>query len=322
VWVKDDTVLPTGSLKDRASALVIRMALQLGQRVLTCASTGNAASSLAGLSAVAGLDAVLFVSARAPRAKLVQPAACGARLVCIDGSYDACYELSREASDTYGWYNRNTAYNPWTTEGKKSVAWELALQVPGLPDQVFVPTGDGSILSGVCKGFRDLVQLGWLDRIPRIVAVQAEGSAAIARAFAAGGDGSDAAVADACSVADSLVVNVPRNAVRAVRDVRACNGYCVCVSEADILAATPEVATRTGVFVEPAAAAAWAGLKRAREEDLIGPQDTAVLLLTGNGLKDVAAVAAAVELPAAIGPEWNTVRSVLGMYADQNRQRS
>ncbi|MCX7847193.1 MAG: pyridoxal-phosphate dependent enzyme, partial [bacterium] len=204
VWLKDESVEPTGSLKDRATKLVLAMAIRRGYSDVTCASTGNAACSLAGLCAAAGLRAHIFVPAGAPRAKLTQIAAYGAELIAVDGSYDECYERSLAATREYGWYNRNTAYNPWTIEGKKSVAWEVGLECGGeVPDQVFVPTGDGAIVSGVYKGFYDLVQLGWLERIPRIVAVQAEGSSAIARAIMAGGDGLEARHAGAHSVADS-----------------------------------------------------------------------------------------------------------------------
>jgi threonine synthase len=323
VWLKDDTGLPTGSLKDRASALVVRMALKTRRDTLTCASTGNAASSLAGLCAAARLPAVIFVSAAAPRGKLVQIAAYGARIVCVDGGYDDCYELSLRATDRFGWYNRNTAYNPWTTEGKKTAAWELACQCMfDVPDFVLVPTGDGCILSGVHKGFYDLVQLGWLDRVPRLVAVQPEGSAAITRAFTQGADGSTASVPDASSLADSLVVDAPRNAVRAIRDLHASNGLCVTVSEDDLRSAIPEVAAATGVFVEPGAAAAWAGLKAARRGGLIGTDARVALLLTGNGLKDVAAAAHAVDVPSPMAPEWNAVEPFLEKYSQENSRRN
>lgn len=287
VWLKDDTVEPTGSLKDRATTLVLAMALQRGISHVTCASTGNAACSLAGLSAAAGVHAHIFVSARAPRAKLAQIAAYGAELIAIDGTYDDCFEMSIRATRERGWYNRNTAYNPWTIEGKKSVGWELGLECAAcVPDQVFVPTGDGVIISGVYKGLYDLMQLGWLERMPRLVAVQAKGSCAIARALAVGSRGYDARHANAQSVADSLVVAAPRNAEFALKALRASTGYAVCVRDEEILRAITDLAELTGVYAEPAAAAAWAGLLAARAHGLIGAQETAALLITGTGLKD------------------------------------
>jgi len=221
VWLKDETVEPTGSYKDRASYLVVAMAQEKGYTKITCASTGNAASSLAGICASAGLESYIFVSATAPRAKLVQLAAYGAHLFPIDGTYDTCFELSLQATREFGWYNRNTAYNPWTIEGKKSAAWEIAWQLDfNMPDHIFVPTGDGVIISGMYKGFFDLKKLGWIDRIPKLVAVQPRGSNAIVSAFEDGRGGSEAFCASAVSVADSLVVDAPRNAISALRSLR------------------------------------------------------------------------------------------------------
>jgi len=297
VWVKDDTTEPTGSYKDRATQLVLAMALRRGITHVTCASTGNAACSLAGLSAAAGVHAHIFVSARAPRAKLAQIAAYGAELIAVDGTYDDCFEMSIRATRAHGWYNRNTAYNPWTIEGKKSAGWELGLQCGArVPDQVFVPTGDGVIISGIYKGLCDLIQLGWLEKMPRLVAVQPEGSCAIARALAAGGGGRDARHPNAHSVADSLVVSAPRNAELALKAVRASAGYAVCVSDDDILRALTELAELTGVYAEPAAAAAWAGLLAARAHGHIAARESAALLVTGTGLKDSAAAERAVAL--------------------------
>lgn len=303
VMVKDESVQPTGSLKDRATQLALAMALRRGVRDVTCASTGNAACSLAGLSAAVGLRAHIFVPACAPRGKLVQIAAYGAELIAVEGTYDDCFEMSIRATREHGWYNRNTGYNPWTIEGKKSVAWEIGEQCGGrVPSQVFVPTGDGVIISGVYKGFYDLWRLGWVEAIPRLVAVQPEGSAAIARAIAGGGDGREAQHAGACSVADSLVVAAPRAAVTAVRAVRASGGYAVCVSDEEILRAITELAELAGVYAEPAGAAAWAGLLKAREKGLISAGESALLLITGSGLKDHVSAERAVALRR--GREW------------------
>ena len=297
VWLKDDTSEPTGSYKDRATQLVVAMALRRGAAHLTCASTGNAACSLAGVCAAAGLHAHIFVSARAPRAKLAQIAAYGADVIAVDGTYDDCFDMSLAATREHGWYNRNTAYNPWTIEGKKTAAWEIGVQcAAALPDQVFVPTGDGTMISGIYKGFHDLHALGWITRIPRLVAVQPHGSAAIAAALAEGADGYAAHHAGAASVADSLVVRAPRCAALALRALRASNGYAVRVTDEEILHALVELAAQCGVFAEPAAAAAWAGLLAARHRGLIRPDETAAVLITGTGLKDVAAAERALAL--------------------------
>ncbi len=305
VFLKDETVEPTGSYKDRASQLVVAMALKKGYDKITCASTGNAASSLAGMCASAGLKSFIFVSASAPKAKLIQIASYGATLFPIDGTYDDCFELSLQATEKFGWYNRNTAYNPWTIEGKKTGAWEIAWQCNFLlPDQIFVPTGDGVIISGIYKGFFDLKQLGWIENIPKLVAVQPENSNAIYKAFF---NETESICKPAISIADSLVVDAPRNSKLAVRCINNSNGYAITVSEEEIISAIPETASQTGIFVEPAAAAALAGLKKARENNKIKANESAVLLLTGTGLKNIAAAEKTVKISSPIPPDINLI---------------
>lgn len=313
LWLKDETVEPTGSYKDRASYLVVAMAQKKGYDKITCASTGNAASSLAGICASAGIESYIFVSASAPRAKLVQLAAYGAKLFPINGNYDTCFELSLQATKKFGWYNRNTAYNPWTIEGKKTAAWEIAYQLNfDLPDQVFVPTGDGVIISGIYKGFFDLLQLGWIEKIPQLVAIQPEGSDAIVKALAENEKNISKIFRDSAdSVADSLVVNAPRNAEMALRSLKMSNGYGLTVSDEEIIKAIAEVSSSTGIFVEPAASTAWAGIKKARETGKISAEQTAAILLTGTGLKDIASAEKATQLPSSVEPNLEAVASCL-----------
>ena len=306
VLLKDETVEPTGSYKDRASQLVAAMALEKGYKEITCASTGNAASSLAGICASAGLKSYVFVSASAPKAKLIQIAAYGATLFPIDGTYDDCFKLCLQATEKFGWYNRNTAYNPWTIEGKKTGAWEIAWQCDfQLPDQVFVPTGDGVILSGIYKGFFDLKKLGWIEKIPRLVAVQPENSNAISKSF---DENVDAICSGASSIADSLVVDTPCNFKMAIRCIQDSGGYSITVTEEKIISAISETTSQTGIFVEPAAAAALAGLKKAKENNKINSDESAVLLLTGSGLKNIAAAENAVQIPPSIPPDLKLIR--------------
>jgi len=289
------------------------MAKAKGYDKITCASTGNAASSLAGICASAGIESYIFVSASAPRAKLVQLAAYGANLFPVKGNYDDCFELSLQATKVFGWYNRNTAYNPWTIEGKKTAAWEIACQLNfNLPDQVFVPTGDGVIISGIYKGFFDLLQLGWINKIPKLVAVQPCGSNAIVSAF----DNKQEDIPkifleEAESVADSLVVNAPRNAEMALRALKNSEGYGITVSDDEIIKAIAEVSSSTGIFVEPAAATAWAGIKKAREAGKISAENSAAVLLTGTGLKDIASAEKATQLPPPVEPTISAVKERL-----------
>jgi len=289
LFVKDDGQNPTGSYKDRASAVVVIKAQEKKRAVVTCASTGNAASSLAGFSAATELETVIFVPKRAPEAKVAQLLVYGAKVFLVDGSYDVAYDLAAAAAERFGWYNRSAAVNPYLVEGKKTGALELAEQTGwDPPDNVFVGVGDGSVISGICKGFDELHRLGLIEHVPRVIGVQAEGSAPIAAAFERF-DGGLVPIEDieAETIADSICVGVPRDIVKAVSYVRANGGGFVTVSDQEILAAIGELARRTGVFAEPAGAAPFAGLRKlARKGKLEG---SAAIMVTGNGLKDVAA---------------------------------
>jgi len=292
LFIKDDSLNPTASLKDRASYLVAAYAREQRITDIVVASTGNAASSMAGVGAAAGLRVTIFVPESAPRAKLVQSLQYGARVITVAGNYDRAYELSLEYTQRYGGLSRNTAYNPLTIEGKKTVALEICKQLGGAPDLVYVPTGDGVILSGVYKGFRDLVQLGAIARVPTVYAVQAEGSDAITRAFHRGDFGVPIA---AHTVADSIAVDVPRNGYHALKQLRTYGGRCVTVSDEAILEAQHRLAASTGLFAEPAAATAFAGLLATRDD--VPAEATVVVLITGNGLKDIDAALRKVTLP-------------------------
>jgi len=288
VWVKDDGRNPTGSLKDRASAVVTARALAEGIEVVTTASTGNAAAALAGLTASVGLPAVIFVPASAPEAKIAQLLIYGAKVLLVQGNYDAAFDLAVAASERYGWYNRNTGMNPYTLEGKKTVSFEIAEQLRWqVPDVVVVSVGDGNIISGVHKGFRDLLELGWIDRIPRLIGVQAEGSAACYQVWKSGGDPAKMEPIASQTVADSIAADLPRDRVKAVRAVRETKGAFVSVSDQAILDGIPILARLSGVFAEPAASAVYAGIRTALAEGHVRPDERVLLLVTGNGLKDI-----------------------------------
>jgi len=301
--VKDDGQNPTASYKDRASSLVVLKAQEARKAVVTCASTGNAASSLAGFAAATDLETVIFVPRTAPDAKIAQLLIYGAQVFLVRGSYDVAYDLAAAAASTFGWYNRSAAVNPYLVEGKKTGAFELVEQLGwDPPDVVFVSVGDGSVISGVCKGFDELQRVGLLDRIPRVIGVQAEGAAPVAAAFARAGDGTVAIHdVDAHTVADSICVGVPRDIVRAVTYVRRNGGGFVTVSDNEILEAIGVLARRTGVFAEPAGAAAFAGLRKwSRGRATAGGR--AAVFVTGNGLKDIGAARRLVGAPIEIEP--------------------
>ncbi len=311
LWIKDDTRNPSGSTKDRASLLVVAKALEYGYSTVAAASTGNAATALAAVSASAGAQAVVFVPATAPEAKLVQMLAYGARVFRVDGSYDDAFELCLEACAELGWYNRNTALNPFTIEGKKTAALEIAAALATeAPDVVLVPVGDGVILSGVAKGFEDLERAGLIAKRPRLIAVQPTGSSSIVEALNRDTE-SIRPISDAASVADSLVVQAPRNALLCLKQIRASGGSGVTVSDEAITHAIARLARHTGVFAEPAAAAALAGLDSALADSLLDRDERAVLLVTGTGLKDVPAAARAVRRPEPIPPRLASVVELL-----------
>ncbi|MFK7903913.1 MAG: threonine synthase [Chitinophagales bacterium] len=288
VWVKDEGRQATASLKDRAAAIAIVKAQELGNEVSTAASTGNAAAALSGLCAGVGQKNVIFVPESAPAAKIAQLLVCGSEVMLVKGTYDAAFELCLQATEKYGWYNRNTGYNPYMTEGKKTVSYEIFEQLGGkAPDVVFVSVGDGCIIGGVYKGFKDLYELGWIEKMPRLMGVQAEGSNYLTEAWQKGEDLQQKPPIAAHTVADSISAGLPRDRFKAMNAVVASKGMFMTVTDEEILRAIPELAAQTGVFAEPAGAAAYAGLLKAVAEKWIDAKDEIVVLNTGNGLKDI-----------------------------------
>jgi len=312
LYVKDDGQNPTASYKDRASSIVVIKAQEMSRPVVTCASTGNAASSLAGFAAATDLEAIIFVPQRAPEAKVAQLLIYGAKVFLVNGSYDVAYDLAVEAAEAFGWYNRSAAINPYLVEGKKTGAFELAEQLDwDPPDVILVSVGDGSVISGLCKGFDELRQIGLIERVPRVIGVQAEGAAPIAAAFERF-DGGTVPIDDieAETVADSICVGAPRDIVKAVRYVHANGGEFVTVGDDEILDAIITLARRTGVFAEPAGAASFAGLRKlAAAGKLDGA--SAAIVVSGNGLKDVVSARRAVGNPIPIAPSLKEIEKHL-----------
>jgi threonine synthase len=314
LWVKDDSRQPTASFKDRASAIAVVKTRERGAEMVTTASTGNAAAALSGLCAAVAQPNVIFVPRTAPEAKIAQLLAYGSTVLLVDGTYDQAFEVCLEVAREFGWYNRNTAYNPYMSEGKKTAAFEICEQLDWrAPDVITIPVGDGCIIGGVHKGLRDLMALGWIDRMPRIIGVQAAGSSPLVDAWERGLDGWDMEPVEAHSVADSIVAGLPRDRIKALRAVRETDGAYIRVEDEEILAAIPALARGCGVFAEPAAAASYAGLVVAVEQGLVNADDRVVVLSTGSGLKDVASVMKAVDAPSAlVEPSLAAVRRALG----------
>ncbi len=316
VWIKDDGREPTASFKDRASAIAVVKAAERGADVVTTASTGNAAAALAGVCASVAQRNVIFVPASAPQAKIAQLLVFGSTVFTVQGTYDDAFELCLEVAGEYGWYNRNTAYNPYMTEGKKTAAYEIAEQLGwDVPDAVVVSVGDGCIIGGLHKGFKDLLELGWIGRVPRLIGAQAAGSNYLAEAWANGEDVLTKPPIEATTVADSISAGLPRDRIKAMAAVVETEGAYVTVSDDQILDAIPEMARASGVFGEPAGAAAYAGFLQARELGVLTESDSVVVLNTGSGLKDVASAVRAAGMagaePYTIEPTLDAAKAVI-----------
>ena len=313
-WVKDDGQNPTGSLKDRASTMVVARAMEQGIEIVSTASTGNAAAALAGVGASAGIKTIIFVPSSAPQAKIAQLLIYGATVLLVEDTYDVAFDLCLSISQSENWYCRNTGINPFTTEGKKTVAYEIAEQLNwNVPDVVIVSVGDGSIIGGLHKGFSDLLQIGWIERIPRLIGVQAIGSSPLAKAWQEGTAALDMQPVAAHSVADSIVSGLPRDRAKALRAVRDTNGAYVTVTDDEILAAIPQFARLSGVFAEPAAAATFAGAQRSIELGLLNKDESIVILSTGNGLKDVGSARKAVGSGITVAPDILSIKKALNL---------
>jgi threonine synthase len=290
----------------------VAKAADFGQKNISCASTGNAASSLSGFAAVAGLKSIIFVPRSAPVAKVAQLLVYGATVVLVNGDYAKAFDLASMAIEKWGWYNRNCAINPFLVEGKKTCAMEIAEQLQwNVPDIVVVPVGDGCIISGLYKGFFDLMELGITASIPRIVGVQAEGASPLVEAYETGAEKVQFGPAE--TIADSISVGAPRNWAKALRAVRKSGGEMIRVSDKGILDSIPELARETGVFAEPAGATSFAGFRKMAMQGKTGSRDRIALVVTGNGLKDIPSARKAVGEPIEVEPELRDLEKVLGL---------
>ena len=299
LFFKLDSQLISGSFKDRASYEVALQAKALGEKKIALASTGNAGAAMSAVGAAMDLDIILFVPSTAPINKLMQSVLYGAKVIPVKGTYDDAFKLSIEYTKLHGGINRNTAYNPMTIEGKKSISIELFEQLGRkAPDAVYVPVGDGCIIAGVAKGFSDLLEAGLIDKMPRMICCQSEQSAAISNSVEKG----DYSEFEATTRADSISVGLPANGRMAGEYVKASKGWCVRVSDEDILSSQIDLTSKAGVLAEPAAACAWAAFKKDKErlKKEVGEDALAVVLLTGSGFKDMKAFDGRVSMPPAI----------------------
>ena len=313
LYVKDDGLNPTSSLKDRASAMAVAKAKEAGKDIIACSSTGNAASSLAGNAAAAGMKTYIFVPSRAPKGKVAQLLTFGATVVSVQGNYEETFELSSKAIDRWGWYNRNAAVNPYLSEGKKTVSLEICEQLQWkAPDYIAVAVGDGCTIGGVWKGLKDLYAIGFIDKLPRLISCQAEGCCPLNRAIE---EKAPWHPMEENTLADSIAVGVPRNPDKALQAIEESNGLVVNVSDAEIMAAQKLLGSVCGLFGEPAGVTGTAGVKKLCEMGVLGKDDTVVTMISGNGLKDVENAIKAAGAPISCP---NDMESLLKAFAANN----
>lgn len=318
LYFKDEGCNPTQSLKDRASVIACVKAKELGYDTISCSSTGNAASSLAGNAAKLGLKTVIFVPERAPVGKLIQLKMFGADLIKVKGDYKATFQLSKDAINHYKWYNRNAAINPHLVEGKKTVALEIAEQMDFKPtDWVVVSVGDGCTIGGVYKGFYDLKQIGLISSIPKIMGVQSEGCSPFYEAYH---NHAPLQEVEENTIADSIAVGIPRNPVKGLNAVILSNGTFVKVSDENILEAMKLLASEEGIFAEPAAAASFAGYIYARENNIIQKEESVTVIITGNGLKDQKTALSLITDWVELEPDLNTLIKHIENEGDESNE--
>jgi threonine synthase len=283
---------------------VSAFAKENGIETIVAASTGNAGSSLAGLCASQKQKAIIMVPEAAPLAKLTQILMYGARIVPVKGTYDDAFDLSIKATEKFGWYNRNTGFNPLTVEGKKSVSFEIFDQLgETLPDRIFVSVGDGVIISGIYKGFEDLLKLKIIEKIPVIVGVQAEGSDNLSRNIT----NAKFEIRPSTTIADSISVDIPRNFNMAKQFILNYKGETITVSDTEIVNASGILSRNTGIFAEPAATTAFAGMLNYLEHNKLEKNSKNLVLLTGNGLKDLKAVQSILNMPPSVEPNIDSI---------------
>ena len=309
LYVKDEGLNPTQSMKDRASVIAVRKAIEENKSVIACSSTGNAASSLAGNAAKANLKTVIFVPKRAPVGKLSQLLVYGSLVFKVDGDYKDAFQLSKQAIDYYGWYNRNAAINPNLIEGKKTVVFEILEQLHFEPtDWIVISVGDGCSVGGVYKGLVEFYELGLITKIPKILGVQSQGCKPFVDSWR---DHLPLQEAEEQTIADSISVGIPRNPIKAIEAIEKTGGIWIDPTDEEILQAIAMLGRLEGIFTEPASAASVAGAKKALQEGLILPNETMTIILTGNGLKDTTNALKAVNEPMLMKPSLEELQKYM-----------
>lgn len=284
--VKYEGANPTGSFKDRGMTIGVSHAVEIGAKLVGCASTGNTSASLAAYAAKAGLDCAVFLPAgKVAAGKLAQAMFYGARVLSIDGNFDDALALAREMAEKRELYLLNSI-NPYRPEGQKSVLFEIMDQLSyDIPDRIVLPVGNAANIWAVYKAITELVEVGWIDRMPMLTGIQAEGSMPVARAFASKEE-DFIPEENPETIATAIRIGNPVSGRKALRAIYDTGGYSISVTDDEIIAAQRLLGRLEGVGVEPASAASIAGVKKLREMGIIDAKEKVVCICTGNALKD------------------------------------
>jgi threonine synthase len=312
LWIKDDSVNPSNSFKDRVVSVATTMARAFGFEAMSCASTGNLANATAAAAAKARMPAYVFVPEDLERAKILSTEAYGARVVAVRGNYDDVNRLCSEVAETLPWAFVNVNMRPYYAEGSKSLGFEVAEQLGWrLPDHVVVPIASGALMTKVHRAFRELVAIGAVaDRAYRISGAQADGCAPVARAFAAGTQEVRPVKPD--TIARSLAIGSPADGAYAMQTARATDGAIDACTEAEVIDGIRLLAETEGVFTETAGGVTVAVLRRLREAGCIRPDEETVALITGNGYKTIEALEGTLEPSYRVAPSLDAFLSAIG----------
>jgi len=286
-YVKNEGENPTGSFKDRGMTVAISKARELGKNKVLCASTGNTAASLAAYSARAGMECIVLIpKGKVAGGKMLQVLMHGAKLIQIEGDFDQALEIAMQLADRRGEFYLMNSLNPFRLEGQKTLAFEILDQLDmRVPDVVVLPVGNGGNISAAWKGFSEFQQLRIVKDRPRMIGIQAEKAAPIARAVKSK-QNKIRPVHNPQTIATAIRIGSPVNWPKVLRTIKESRGTAETVTDHEILEAQKELATLEGIFVEPASAASIAGLKKLTEKGRVDPSETIVCVTTGHGLKD------------------------------------
>jgi len=311
LWIKNDTVNPTFSFKDRPVSIASTRALELGFTVIACASTGNLAGSVAAHAAKAGLKACIFIPADLEPAKVLNTAVYGARIVRINGNYDHVNRLCAQIADRFKWGLVNVNLRPYYSEGSKTHGFEIAEQLGWrLPDNVVVPMAGGSLIGKIAKAFRELVELGWVEPKPvKFFGAQATGCSPISTAVKRGLNRFEPQKPN--TIARSLAIGNPADGNYAAKQILESGGWADDISDPEIVAAIKLLAETEGIFTETAGGVTAGVAQKLIREGRIHPEETTVLSITGNGLKTTDAIAAEFPLTEAIAPRLDAFEAYL-----------